>query len=519
MLLIKMKSSICKVVLERLGIHHSDGFLSELDEFNPYRQTFFGIATILEHYNLPSEGVRFANKKGLDASDLPAIVFIGGEPVLCLSFFDNGITCVGADGAETTYSLNRFEKEWNGTALLLHPSSDTKEPDYLTNIKERFSIRLKHIGLISTALILIVLGVLFSAMQWGMMWWSALIVNAFGIGLSVLLLQKQLSIPNALTDKLCGLVKESHCDDVTNSSGSTIFGLVKLSEIGMGFFLTNLICLLYFNNVVDALAIIAVCVLPFSFWSVWYQKFVAKSWCVLCLGTLSLMWLQALAYLLGGEYYHLSIRLINLIFVGAMYVAVTLITNWLMYKLKQARESRQWRLRFERLKFHQSVLHALADEAKRYNTGNEVCSSMLFGNPEAQHNITVFSNPYCGPCGELHKKLNDYPGDTVSIRYIMTFFTEKQSVINRYFIAAYRELGPRATWNLLGDWYSGGKKKGEAFFAALPLDIDHPEVLEEFKKQRTWRAQTDLVGTPTAIIDGREVSWPYQVEDYPLLWE
>lgn len=103
------------------------------------------------------------------------------------------------------------------------------------------------------------------------------------------------------------------------------------------------------------------------------------------------------------------------------------------------------------------------------------------------------------------------------VRYVMTTFSDELADINRYLIAAYQQLGAEKTWMLMTDWYTADNGRDTRFFDGLGLDINTPDVSNEFEKQMKWRANDKLTGTPTVIINGREVVDPYTVEDYMFL--
>ena len=67
------------------------------------------------------------------------------------------------------------------------------------------------------------------------------------------------------------------------------------------------------------------------------------------------------------------------------------------------------------------------------------------------------------------------------------------------------------------EWYAGGNGKNAHFFESLGLDINTKAVNEEFEKQMKWRTNDKLTGTPTVIVNGREVVEPYTVDDYMFL--
>ncbi|MDE6461380.1 MAG: hypothetical protein K2L32_01215 [Muribaculaceae bacterium] len=286
-------------------------------------------------------------------------------------------------------------------------------------------------------------------------------------------------------------------------------------KVGGGFFFVNTAALLFFTPAsIYFLALISVCVLPFTFWSIWYQKFKAKSWCVLCLYTLALMWLQAIVYFAGGTFDMVSHQWLTALYLIAGYAIAVLALNRLMSVLENDRNGERWHTEYNRLKANDNVIKAFESDADRFATDQERCSSLVFGNPDAANQITILSNPYCGPCAKMHERIKNLPGNAVSIKYTFAYFASRGDRINRYMIAAYQQLGARRTWDLMTDWYNGGKIRGEAFFDGLGIDPDTEAVEAELDKHARWRQDDRLYGTPTVLVNGREIVYPYVVEDY-----
>lgn len=497
-----------------LGVRYSHKYLMDLVQRVPHHDSLYGLGYVLTEYNIPYECVRITSKSDLSYNDTPCIVVLNGTFAIITRISDEDVTYVSANHP-SHISRAAFDERWNGIVMLLHPDKHSIENNYNYHTKLDTQTTIKCIGICVSVLLLFLASLLNMHTTWAKV--LLLGVNLLGVYCAYLLLQKQLHIPNKLADKICGLAKESHCESVTESDGATIFGLVKLSEVGFGFFLTNLVVLLAFPNSAFWLAIYATCVLPFSFWSIWYQRYKAKSWCVLCLSTLALMWLQAGIYLIGGVYSSMPGSWVVPITIGAAYVLSVLLTNKLMSVLEQLQKNRNWHRQYEELKSDDKVINAFEGDIPVLDTSSETCSELIFGDPDAEKTLTVFSNPYCGPCALMHNRIKEMVGNCLRVQYVMTYFSENKSIINKYIIAAYQQLGANKTWEILTEWFAGGKRDGEIFFEKYNLDITTPAVEAEFTKQKAWPKDKDLRGTPTDLINGREIVWPYSVEDYYYL--
>ncbi len=70
------------------------------------------------------------------------------------------------------------------------------------------------------------------------------------------------------------------------------------------------------------------------------------------------------------------------------------------------------------------IFLGLLKEQTFYGVDKDV-STIVFGNPNARNTITVFSNPHCAPCANMHKKIGKLLEDTddqFCVQYILSSF-------------------------------------------------------------------------------------------------
>ncbi|MCD7930766.1 MAG: vitamin K epoxide reductase family protein [Tannerellaceae bacterium] len=142
-------------------------------------------------------------------------------------------------------------------------------------------------------------------------------------------------IQSEYADKICSLFKQSDCNDVLGSEASKLFGLIGWSEIGLGYFISNIMILLFLPQLLSYLAIINVCALPYSFWSVWYQKVKAKQWCPLCLIVQVLLWAIFIVNLTFGFIVFPNFSIANILIVACLYLLPLLTFNILIPQLNK----------------------------------------------------------------------------------------------------------------------------------------------------------------------------------------
>lgn len=83
---------------------------------------------------------------------------------------------------------------------------------------------------------------------------------------------------------------------------------------------------------------------------------------------------------------------------------------------------------------------------------------------------------------------------------------------NRLFIAAYLKYGKEKTWNLLTEWYSGGKNQKEKFFDK-ELEINDKNIEEEFRHHENWKRISGFNATPTLLFNGKKLPEAYNLDD------
>ncbi|GHV58448.1 hypothetical protein FACS1894182_10820 [Bacteroidia bacterium] len=210
------------------------------------------------------------------------------------------------------------------------PTSDSIEPDYKENKKKALlDFGQKAILFLAVVLILVLTCIKNSLFE-NLGLTLLIILNFLEIYIAYLLVQKQLHTGSKYADKICSLFSKSDCNNVLESKVAKLWGVFGWSEIGLGYFVTNVLILIFLPFFVGWLALINILTLPYSVWSVWYQKFKAKQWCTLCLIVQVLLWS---IFILNCVFGYIQIpelqidNLLDLAIVGCIYVIMMLGIN------------------------------------------------------------------------------------------------------------------------------------------------------------------------------------------------
>jgi len=472
---------------------------------------------MLTDYGIENVGTRIVDKgKDIFEIETPFIAHFAGDFVVVHKFESDKVFFLWK-GINHVLSVSEFSSAWSGIILLAESSDQSIEPDYKEHKKyERLNF-LKRVTLIAVcclALFLIYISrLLYTNIGISML----LLINIAGAYISYLLLLKQMHVQSQYADKICSLFKQSDCNHVLESKAAKLWGIFGWSEIGLGYFSTNVLLLLFLPNAVSILSILNILALPYSFWSVWYQKKKAKQWCVLCLIVQVLLWALFIAnWLLGYIQMPAFVlqELFYLVIIGSCYLASVLIINSLIPIFNADRMVPILRQVINGMKADENVFKAILKQQFFYETKG-FDSIIRFGNINSPLQLTIFSNPYCYPCSLMHKRIERLltkMNNSLSVQYILSSFAENLNPTNKYLIAACLQNKDNVA-QIFTDWFEKGKELGDDYFKNMNLDMENPEIEAEFQKYELWRRKTQLRATPIVLVNGYQLPENYTVDD------
>ncbi len=314
--------------LSALGVAHTDEYSRRRFESMPFK-SLFGLSKLLGEYGVTCQGLSIADKDEISGIHCP---FIAATPdgfviVTGLSDGADGVVEYLTQGSKESISLGEFKEAWTGTVLVATPTPQAKEPDYSAHRRDIFMAQAKNVVLKAGAALLF----LYFFISRGLYaHWSTvgiLIVDLVGLWLTYMLVQKSLKIKNKAADRVCGVLEEGGCDSILEMKASKFFGLFSWSELGLAYFSVSLASLLFFPSTLPWLSLCNLCCLPFTLWSIWYQKFRAGKWCTLCVSVQISLWLLFFCYFFGGWLRDIWPLKVEFFVLGIAYLTVLLGLN------------------------------------------------------------------------------------------------------------------------------------------------------------------------------------------------
>jgi hypothetical protein len=472
---------------------------------------------MLSAYQISNQGVQIKEVGDmLSKLETPFIAHIGNEFVI--------VTAVKADEIVYTWrnkaakiATAEFLKIWSGITLLVEVNESAIEPDYYKHRREELIMPAKKIGLALTVFVIL-----------GVSGYSAgtfvridlilvLLINVLGAYIAYLLMLKQLHIQSHLGNQLCSLFsKQNDCNRILESKASKLLDVFSWSEIGLGYFVANILLIIFAPTLYPYLSIINMLALPNTLWSVWYQKFKARQWCLLCLLVQGVLWALFISNFAFGLIILPDFRFNSILIVGSLYFMPVLFLNLLMSSFSTDEKLKETTYQINSLKTDERVFNILLQSSQQFVVDDNGASSLLWGDKEAQNRISVVTNPHCVPCSLMHRRLKHLLADTDNgfcVQYIVSSFNEELEESSKLFIAMYQRGSQAEFVSFLDDWYKNGRNNREQFYKKYPFDKNDACLSDEFRKHKKWIDKSTLHATPTILFNGYLLPEQYQLED------
>lgn len=509
-------------LLDALSVPYTEDFAEELYATHPNRDNMLGLCQMCEVYGITTKGVNVKNKC-LDVLSIPSVLHAGGHFVILTEIADKKVT-YNRNGQTTIQDKDEFSNTWDGNALLIESDQGAIEPSFSEHRRQERRRRFLFVALVGLAMLcgtIMLLHVhhhsntLSSFFAW---------IDALGIGICYLLLQKQAFSMSKIGDKVCSTFHQKDCNGILSSEKSKAYDY-SWSEIGFGYFVAHFLIACLLPSATLLLSTVSWVTMCYGIWSIYYQAHIAKQWCVLCVFVQFLLWANGFtAILLREEIFRIQ-KFQTWLWVrdGIYFLSVMAITIWAVHQIAESVASKKSllkvRYQYRSLKGNKGVFEHLLHQSQHIPTSVED-SKIVFGNENSWLHITVLTNPHCNPCAAKHiqiENLLEKYGAKLSVQYVFGAFNEKLKQSNRFLIAVYQQLGETAARDIYRKWYESGKNQAASFMA------DYSEILcgtssveQELLHHTLWISNSGVSATPTILVNGYVLPPEYDLEDLPL---
>ncbi|AXT62154.1 hypothetical protein D1816_17915 [Aquimarina sp. AD10] len=401
-------------------------------------------------------------------------------------------------------SLAHLKQRWKGIVLLLDHKTTENQP---RKSKNKYAL---------SALVL--LSILFFTSLVSK--YNTIIENLFyifpivGLTLSIFSLKDLFKIDSRIFNKFCSISSSANCNAVLNSKKWKVFEKISFSDLSLVFFLSQLISYFVFsisNNTSTYFIyqkILLLGSLPIIVTSIYFQKFIVKKWCPICLAILTTLVLE-MVFVLNTITPQFNFDTIQL-FIG---IQIVLIFGWtylkkILNKLNYLRTHEVKSTRF--LRNYSIFKNAILNKSP--------ITTIAPKNTLADVTITLVTDPFCDHCKNAHFFLEElikkYP-EKLHLDILLNVDIEDEyeeyKLLCQRLITIQLSEGRQHFSSALNDWF-----KNEDVFNWLDKygsEINESRANTTFIHQKKWCAKNQIDFAPVVLINGYQYPLIYDIEN------
>lgn len=343
------------------------------------------------------------------------------------------------------------------------------------------------------------------------------LLKLFGVSISLLLLIQSIYANNPLINRFCQTTEKVDCDAILSSNAAKLTSFLSWSEVGFFYFTGSFLALLFASSALPILAWFNLFALPYTFYSIYYQYKIAKKWCTLCCVVQALLWAEFLVLL---PYLTVNITSLNNFDITSLFLLFTIPTAlWFLVKpiLLQLNTTNVVAEQLRTLKYNKQIFNAALKEKPPFITPDERIA-MVLGSPSPKHIITMVVSPFCAPCAQAHRQVEEALNTINNLQVRIVFAgnnlkkTDDTIAVRRHLMALNELKNPVLLKNALNQWYKGANRnyKDWAKQYPVPFTTELDFILTE---QAEWVKAGNITQTPTTLINGYKMPLIYQLQE------
>jgi len=405
------------------------------------------------------------------------------------------------DKKKVEISKSELESRWNNLVLLIE-KSETK--DILIENKNNYSWIFPSLCL---ALFLVVLFQYEENFQTKLFFTFPIA----GVLFSIAALKDLFGTQSELLNSFCNMTVSTSCANVVGSNKWKIFEIINFSDLSMVFFFSQFLGLLVFLVSSKATAyfamqqILITAAVPVLFLSVYYQKFVEKKWCPICLVIISIILLE-FGYLFIFQNVNFVVSMPSVTLFGLVFASVTIAWSALKKLLTRQKELKEFQLKGIRFMRNYEVFKNTLLATTPIENSSIFSQGILLGNTAASLKIVVVTSPFCGFCAEAHTIIEDilekHPEEVcfyINFNFNSEQDDEKSKKVYQQLVAIYYSQGQEVFMKTLHNWF---EDKDENKLSGITIDGQNElKINEILNEQFRWNQKNDFTYTPAILIN------------------
>lgn len=512
-----------------LNINVTDSTLLIDIEENPFFPTLLSISDTLDRYNVNNSAYNFTLEEFSDLNapfvtiiDIPEV---GRDFVLVTKITDSVVSYIyGRNKAEKMDRL-KFIQRFKNVVLFAEPDQNSGEKNFLDQLKIEKTEKIKNKSWFAAIITLFVLIFVINLTSANALAYTIIsILKLAGVTIAALLLAYDLDQNNTFVKNLCGTGTTTGCDAVLNSEAAKFFG-IGWSEIGF-FYFTFTSLLLFtpgFSFIYKAgwLSLFNAIAAPYIIFSIYYQLFIIKQWCPLCLTVQAILSAELIWNIL---YFWIPVHSFLFLVPGSImpllqiiFLALLPIVIWYSLKpyLVKAKDYNTYKSAFKRLQNNPEIFRSLLMQQPKA-ADNWQSLGIDLGNPNASNTIIEVCSTSCNPCGEAFSKMEKLIKDHKNIKLKVIFTGSKDDYsapIVRHLLAVATQNSILKTEQAIHDWYFTFKQDYATFAAKYPVNEELTPQNAKIDAMSLWCSKSEIIHTPTIFVNGYRIPENYNIDE------
>lgn len=330
-----------------------------------------------------------------------------------------------------------------------------------------------------------------------------------GVLFSVAALKDLFGAKSELISSFCNITSATSCSTVMASKKWKIFSFVDLSSISILFYATQFVALFVFllsdneSEYFHIQKLLLFSTAPVVLLSIYYQKFVEKKWCPICLViSLNLIFELGFLFLFPEDSYTISLK--SVVLFGFVFFTIAFVWTLLKTLLSEQKELKEFQLTANRFMRNYEVFKNTLLAKNSIDLPN---IPIILGNKESDTEITIITSPFCGHCKGAHKileKILTANPDNLKIKVLINInidvFDEEKKTFLRTLLSIYLEKGDAFFLEALNHWFEIRNLKDWIKRYELPFDSEQMDSV--YNEQNQWCKNNDFNFTPVIFVNG-----------------
>jgi uncharacterized membrane protein len=508
-------------LLCRLNVaYERKSILNDLEK-HPYYPSLLSISDVLTTINVEHKAFQM---NSTEISHMLPVPFVAnarfnGHFVLVEAIDESAVYLSDQKWNKKKVRLDDFKNTFRGTILMPSAIADSEH-------SKAFKINsplISEMLFITATLLLAGLISFKSGFFFHLRWQLALWTSMKGIGLiTSIMLLIQSNAKSEFIQKICHLGSKTSCDSILESNAAKLTDGLSWSEIGFFYFMGTFLLNFFGRNQPGMLtisAILTILSLPYTFYSIYYQYLIAKKWCILCCTVQAVLWLEFFAILLNRNG-HADVNIGDLPATIICLLSPPLV--WYAFKPLIGRRAKADALasQLRAVKFNDKAFETVL-KAQEWIDQPDKSWSIALGNENAEHIVTMVTNPYCSPCALTHKLLHELLMNNTNVQARIVFAvsndaTDSRAQISRHLLALSEKAHHTVIAEAMSEWYKAAKRDYEAWSRNFPVEITNAEYIK-IDRHNSWYKEANIKSTPALFVNGYRLPVGYELSDLRYL--